>query len=598
MHTRFAMIAGLLVVPILMFVSCGDGQPLPEEVAEPAVSHSPTAAHVVESNNVPTVVDTRSSSPALAPAPQLFKQQIPACTPVPGSSVDPCDPDPPPFAGGVGQSLPYLGDRPLSIREMIDDAPPLPPTWVSHLALRGTYLPDTVRCTAGNPFRPASYVRDVFGDVDRERSLKCYIDVRANAYILGSGPPVLTTLMFNHSYWVRNNPGQSEEHQTEHDRIEDLRRNIETAINEAFPGREHVMFLGPSIDLSVEAWRVIGFWDVQRRNDGAVGAVHPDRDLWASSRPDEYQTHLSKLEMELPEFTEAVTTAHQARVTEYEGRIGADSDLPMLVNNANQLRDYYTEVGAYAPDIPAPTQPPPPCGLAVPNQADNPGLMRDCFNLLAAKDALQGTATLNWSVDTAITDWDGVRVLGSPSRVTELNLSSSDLTGTIPPDLGRLDGLEFIRLVNNQLTGAIPAELGSLASLRAILASDNQLTGAIPPELGGLSGLEELWLHRNDLSGEIPATLGDLSNLKDLLLAENRLSGAIPSDLGDLTNLEELKLNYNQLTGEIPAVLAGLGNLTDLLLGNNELTGCIPPALQDVADNDLDTLGLQNCSTP
>ena len=76
----------------------------------------------------------------------------------------------------------------------------------------------------------------------------------------------------------------------------------------------------------------------------------------------------------------------------------------------------------------------------MPNQTDNPGLMRDCINLLAAKDTLRGTATLNWSVDTAISDWDGVRVEGSPARVTELNLSSNDLTGTIPPVLGRLDG--------------------------------------------------------------------------------------------------------------------------------------------------------------
>ena len=265
-----------------------------------------------------------------------------------------------------------------------------------------------------------------------------------------------------------------------------------------------------------------------------------------------------------------------------------------------------------------------PCwnNTAVPNPADNPGLMRDCFNLLAAKDALRGTATLNWSVDTAISDWDGVKVEGSPARVTELNLSSSDLTGTIPPDLGRLDGLVFLRLVNNQLTGEIPAELGSLSNLRIILASDNRLTGAIPPELGGLSSLEELWLHRNRLSGEIPAALGDLGSLRKLTLAGNRLSGAIPSDLGDLSNLEDLWLNYNQLTGEIPAALGNLSNLQRLLLGNNQLTGeipaalgdlsnlqrlllgnnqltgCIPPALQNVDDNDLDTLGLQDCAAP
>ena len=143
-----------------------------------------------------------------------------------------------------------------------------------------------------------------------------------------------------------------------------------------------------------------------------------------------------------------------------------------------------------------------PCASAAPDQADNPGLMRDCINLLAAKDALRGTATLNWSVDTAITSWDGVRVEGSPGRVTSLVLTSKSLTGMIPPDLARLDGLEY------------------------------------------------------------------------------------------------LSFNFNQLTGEIPAALGNLGNLRNLRLGDNQLTGCIPPALRDVDDNDLDSLGLQDCATP
>ena len=372
-------------------------------------------------------------------------------------------------------------------------------------------------------------------------------------------------------------------------------------------GREFVMFIRPSRSLSVEVMTVRYTWEVEWREDDMVVAIHPFNE---------------SLEMELPALKQAVTAAHQARVAANGGRIGADTDLPMLVSDVNQLRDYYTAVGAYDTGVPAPTQPPPPCGLAVPDQADNPGLMRDCVNLLAAKDALRGTAALNWSVDTPISRWDGVTLGGTPRRVTHLLLTSKDLTGTIPPDLGRLDGLEFLRLSSNQLTGEIPAALGSLANLRSLLVSDNRLTGAVPPELGGLSSLEELWLHRNRLNGEIPAALGDLGSLRKLTLAGNRLSGAIPSDLGDLSNLEDLWLNYNQLTGEIPAALGNLSNLQRLLLGNNQLTGeipaalgdlsnlqrlllgnnqltgCIPPALQNVDDNDLDTLGLQDCAAP
>ena len=106
-------------------------------------------------------------------------------------------------------------------------------------------------------------------------------------------------------------------------------------------GREEVLFIGPAASLSVEVWQAFAIWDVQQKEDGTVIAVHPDRDLWRSLRPNDYRTHQSKLEMELPAFKQAVTVAHQARVTEYGGRIGPEDiggmvegvELPMLVSN-------------------------------------------------------------------------------------------------------------------------------------------------------------------------------------------------------------------------------------------------------------------------
>ncbi len=215
-------------------------------------------------------------------------------------------------------------------------------------------------------------------------------------------------------------------------------------------GREVILLVGPAVDVSVEVWEVIRTWNIERRNDGTVIAVHPHRDYFS------LEDYRSALEMELPAVTQAVTTAHQARVTEYGGRIGEDTSLPMLVTDANRLRDYYNAVGAYShPDGP-PAQPPPPCGLAMPDQTNNPGLMSDCQALLAARDKLRGTARLNWNVDTTITGWDGVTVGGTPSRVTVLDLESEGLTGSVPPELGRLSNLTEIRLSGNSLTGCLP----------------------------------------------------------------------------------------------------------------------------------------------
>ncbi len=222
---------------------------------------------------------------------------------------------------------------------------PAPGFRVPHLMLRASYLPGTVRCTSGDYYRPPPHLADEWD----ARSFKCYVDVRANAYILGSGPLHLTVLfLIDYVYASYAARGEVEGH----------RQELETLFKGIFPGREHVIFLGPPDDLSSEAWRFLGYWDVQRQEDGTVIAVHRERDIWRSLRPQEYQVHRSVLEMELPALTQAVTAANQARVSEFGGRIGADPSLPLLLTDANNLRQYYVSTGAY--DHPEGTPVPPP----------------------------------------------------------------------------------------------------------------------------------------------------------------------------------------------------------------------------------------------
>ena len=203
--------------------------------------------------------------------------------------------------------------------------------------------------------------------------------------------------------------------------------------------------------------------------------------------------------------------------------------------------------------------------------ATNVNLAKDCATLLAAKDTLRGTGTLNWSANAPLASWDGVSLGGTPRRVSGLNLDS------------------------RRLTGSIPAGLGSLAGLRTLYLSGNQLTGTIPPQLGNLSALTQLHLNRNRLTGVIPTQLGQLTRLRELLLPANQLTGAIPSELGDLTLLRRLGLNNNRLTGDVPVELANLTALTHVTISGNTLTGCVPGVWADVANNDLATLGLPYC---
>ncbi len=201
----------------------------------------------------------------------------------------------------------------------------------------------------------------------------------------------------------------------------------------------------------------------------------------------------------------------------------------------------------------------------------NDGLASDCALLLAAKDTLRGTATLNWSASTAIADWTGVAVSSSLQRVT----------GVTP--------------TNQSLNGAIPTQLAGLTELRDLQLSYNALTGSIPAELGSLEQLDILYLFSNQLTGSIPGELGNLANLRFLGLRDNQLSGAIPSGFATLWSLQDLYLNNNQLSGAIPAALGDLGLRVIYVSGNSGLSGCIPAALSSVRYNDLATLSLDDC---
>ena len=338
--------------------------PAPTATPTPADTPTPLPTPTLVPMPTPTLARVPTSTPISTPTPiptpspytGYLTEEIPPCTPVEGSSVDPCDPDAPLTEYCLGCTR--LGDEPLSIREVLNGFPP--PSWVPHLVVRGTYIPGTVRCTAGSVFRQSPYLPDVVDYDVNNRSIKCYIDVRANAYVLGSGASTLSILVVSNIYREDYHYIPYQEGRTQQDLIEEEMHRLEGLIISLHLGRENMLFIGPDFDLSSEAWLLMEYWDVQRREDGIAIAVHRERNEWRRYQPHNYLTHRSVLEMELAAFTQAVTAANQARITEYEGRIGADPSLPMLITDTNQLRQYFMSAGAYDhPDGP-PAQPPTP----------------------------------------------------------------------------------------------------------------------------------------------------------------------------------------------------------------------------------------------
>ncbi|QCD94640.1 LRR receptor-like serine/threonine-protein kinase FLS2 [Vigna unguiculata] len=88
--------------------------------------------------------------------------------------------------------------------------------------------------------------------------------------------------------------------------------------------------------------------------------------------------------------------------------------------------------------------------------------------------------------------------------------------------------------------------------LSSIDLSSNNLTGAIPNQIGYLLGLVSMNLSRNNLHGEIPSDIGNLSLLEFLDLSRNNFSGNIPSTLPNIDGLGVLDLSNNNLSGRIP----------------------------------------------
>ncbi|KAF5794302.1 putative non-specific serine/threonine protein kinase [Helianthus annuus] len=162
----------------------------------------------------------------------------------------------------------------------------------------------------------------------------------------------------------------------------------------------------------------------------------------------------------------------------------------------------------------------------------------------------------------------GGEMIGPSSNTSEcshyalevLEADESELNGSIPESVGKLNNLRVLSLSTNSFTGSIPKALERLRSLEALGLSDNKLTGPVPTFLGNLTKLD---LSHNQFNGSIPESLGRLTGLAHLGLQSNQLTGPIPVSLWQLTKLIELDVSENSLEGVV--MEAHFANLSMLL---------------------------------
>ncbi|KAK7380533.1 hypothetical protein VNO78_33046 [Psophocarpus tetragonolobus] len=147
--------------------------------------------------------------------------------------------------------------------------------------------------------------------------------------------------------------------------------------------------------------------------------------------------------------------------------------------------------------------------------------------------------------------WNNMKFMHS------MNMSYNSLVGSIPNKPFKLPYAPSLYLQSNQFEGGVPTFLQQASKdpevrLKCIDISSNNLTGGIPKEIGYLLGLVSLNLSRNNLNGEIPSEIGNLNSLEFVDLSRNHFSGKIPSSLSKIDRLAVLDLSDNSLFGRIP----------------------------------------------
>lgn len=164
--------------------------------------------------------------------------------------------------------------------------------------------------------------------------------------------------------------------------------------------------------------------------------------------------------------------------------------------------------------------------------------LEECQALVALYNSTDGEhweQSSRWLVAETSCTWYGVNCY--QGHVFELQLYSNGLVGSLPPEIGNLEGLQTLNLSFNQLTGPIPAELGNLYNLHWLDLSHNQLNGSIPTELENVAVLYWLDLSYNQLTGAVTTGLAKALR-EDLRLWGNLLDGTVPASEEPVTAVE------------------------------------------------------------
>ncbi|XP_020204145.1 probable inactive receptor kinase At4g23740 [Cajanus cajan] len=181
--------------------------------------------------------------------------------------------------------------------------------------------------------------------------------------------------------------------------------------------------------------------------------------------------------------------------------------------------------------------------------------VEDKLALLDFLHNINHSHNLNWDNRSSVCNrWIGVTCNTDKSRVIALQLTSTGLSGPIPPNtLSLLSQLQTLSLASNSITGSFPSGFSQLRNLIHLYLQSNNFSGPLPSDFSLWKNLSIVNLSNNSFNRSIPFSLSNLTHLTSLVLANNSLSGEIP-DL-NIPTLLELNFANNNLSGVVPKSL-------------------------------------------
>ncbi|XP_078173267.1 receptor-like protein EIX2 [Carex rostrata] len=163
------------------------------------------------------------------------------------------------------------------------------------------------------------------------------------------------------------------------------------------------------------------------------------------------------------------------------------------------------------------------------------------------------------------------------TSVTHLDLSYNNLSDTIPIDIGNLTNLVYLDLGSNSLTGLLSeTHLISLLKLKTLYLEYNNITILVDSDWTPSFQLNSIDLSSCKLGPKFPSWLRRQVEIQSLYLTDIGIDGSIPDWFWSLSSLSSLHLSTNLLRGKLPASLVHMTKLMYMDLSNNRLEGKIP----------------------